>query len=313
MLAQDVLPSRLERAKEALRELTYVFQRRGGHRLALVIFAARARVVVPLTQDYDHFRLVLTHQTVAALPIELRPSPGGPTSGTRIGAGLKMAIRAAESGGPGPKMILLLSDGDDPVKDEEWRQGALAAQKAKVPVVAVGFGDPEPRRPVHIPLGEDVLRHDGAPVQTRLEEKPLEQIARLTHGTYVRAGTSPLDLGRLFQDWMEQRALRTADAQALPTYRQRYAWFFGTALALLAASMVIGNPRVGRNGAGPTFPDAALLTEARPENEPDPFVAVDQADELGGALQPVAVGSPEPPARPAAWTMEQELESEEDR
>jgi Ca-activated chloride channel family protein len=270
MLAQDVLPSRLERAKEALAELSYAFQRRGGHRLALVIFAARARVICPLTQDYDHFRLALAQQTVPGLPAELRPSPGGPTSGTRLGAGLRTAVQTADSGGPGPKMILLLSDGDDPARDGEWRKGVAVAQKVQVPVVAVGIGDPEPRRPVHIPLGDDVLRHDGAPVQTRLEEKPLEETARLTNGTYVRAGTSALDLSRLFQNWMQKRTLRTVDERALPVYRQRYPWFFGAALVLLAAAMLIGHPRVGRDAPPPGLPQPALLEEVRQKTEAAP-------------------------------------------
>jgi len=56
MLADDVLPSRQERAKEMLRELMDTLQKRGGHRVALVAFAARADVICPLTHDYDHFR-----------------------------------------------------------------------------------------------------------------------------------------------------------------------------------------------------------------------------------------------------------------
>lgn len=269
MLAQDVLPSRLDRAKEALRELSYTFQERGGHRLALVIFAARARVVCPLTGDYDHFRLALAKQTVADLPAELRPSPEGPTSGTRIGAGVRAAVGAARSGGAGPKMILLLSDGDDPARDQEWQEGAREARKEQVPVVAVGIGDPKPAQPVRIPLGDDFLRHDDLPVQTRLEEKPLQEIARLTHGAYVRAGTNPIDLGRLFQDWLEERATRPAEPQALPTYVQRYGWFFGAALLLLAVSMVIGNPRVARHEPAP-----GLGIPSGPEEKgqlPDPF------------------------------------------
>src|SRR2546423_762369 len=59
MLAQDALPSRLGRAKDALRELADAVQARGGHRLGLVVFAGQAAVVCPLTHDYDHFRAKL--------------------------------------------------------------------------------------------------------------------------------------------------------------------------------------------------------------------------------------------------------------
>src|SRR6266446_7024 len=59
MLAQDVLPNRVERAKKALHDLSHEIEKRGGHRLALVAFAARARIVCPLTHDYHHFRTAL--------------------------------------------------------------------------------------------------------------------------------------------------------------------------------------------------------------------------------------------------------------
>jgi Ca-activated chloride channel family protein len=246
MLAEDALPSRQERAKKALRELTYAFQRRGGHRLALVVFAARARIICPLTHDYDHFRLALAQQDAAAPSPDLRPRPAGPTSGTRIGAGLKMAVqahRSGSSGPPGPGMILLLSDGDDPARDEEWRAGALLAQKNRLPVFSIGVGDPRPKEPVKIPLGDDFVRHNDVPVKTRLEEKPLKEIARLTDGTYVRAGTNVLDLATVFRDWIEPQALRSRSGEVIPSYVQRYPWFFGAALFLFGVAMLIGDRR----------------------------------------------------------------------
>src|SRR5262249_22924949 len=108
MLAQDVLPSRSERARKALRELSYTIERRGGQRVALVVFAARARVVCPLTHDYDHFRLAVDQQDPANTPRELRPHSGGPTSGTRIGAGLEAAVKALDPSTGTPALIILL-------------------------------------------------------------------------------------------------------------------------------------------------------------------------------------------------------------
>jgi Ca-activated chloride channel family protein len=276
MLAQDVLPSRLEKAKLALADLSDRLQKRGGHRVALVVFAARAKTVCPLTRDYDHFRLAVVQQSVAGLPSELRPRAGGPTSGTRMGAGLRMAVKAAGADGEGPRMILMLSDGDDPARDEEWREGALGAEKRHLPVVVVGLGDPEPKVPIRIPLGNDFLQHAGQPVQTRLEEKPLEEIARLTHGTYLRAGSGSLDLGTVLRDWLEPRGASAQAADRLPAYRQRYPWFFGAAFAFFAAALVISNPRSPRPRVIPPLsgpflagcPGEKLVPRKRPQAVP---------------------------------------------
>jgi Ca-activated chloride channel family protein len=160
MLAQDVLPSRIERARRALRDLSYTVQRHGGQRLALIVFAARAQVVCPLTHDYDHFRLAVAQQDPANAPRDLRPRPGGPTSGTRIGTGLEAAVKALGTGSGAAATILLLSDGDDPGRDDEWQQGARAAKKRQVPVFAIGIGKPRPVKgePVFIPFAGDYIR-----------------------------------------------------------------------------------------------------------------------------------------------------------
>jgi Ca-activated chloride channel family protein len=259
MLAQDVLPSRFKRAQKALRDLSFAVQRRGGQRLALVVFAARAKIVCPLTQDYDHFRLALDQLDPANAPRELRPRPDGPTSGTRMGAGLEMAVKAFGPKPQVPGMILMLSDGDDPARDEEWRAGAEEAKKQKVPVFPVGIGNPRPKVPTFIPFGGDYVRHeDGRRVETRLEEKPLREIARLSDGNYVREQAGGLDLGRLFKDWIEPQAKRTSAADRFPRYRQRYPWFFGAALVLLGAAMLIGS---GRSRRGRPVPPEAVAGE----------------------------------------------------
>jgi Cu/Ag efflux protein CusF len=85
MLAET--PSRLERARLALLDLVDAVEKRGGHRLALVAFAGRAKVVCPLTHDYDHFRATL--DAIDTLPFDPDLSPvAGQSSGTRIGLGL---------------------------------------------------------------------------------------------------------------------------------------------------------------------------------------------------------------------------------
>jgi Ca-activated chloride channel homolog len=284
MLAQDVLPSRQARAKQALRDLSFTLQRRGGHRLALVIFAAEAEIVCPLTHDYDHFRYELARQDAATVPLRLRPKSRGRKSGTSMGGGLKKALEAFQPGSPSPGLILLVSDGDDPARDEDWYEGARLAQKQQVAVFTVGLGNPRPKYPTRIPFGDDFVRHpqDNRPVETKLEEKPLMEIARITKGTYFAAGTEMLNLGALFKEWVEPHALRTEQADIFPSYVTRYPWFFGAALVFLSAAMVIGPVRSVREKAGTHPVPAAEESDAAEADlafEDTPVLVGAQADE----------------------------------
>jgi Ca-activated chloride channel family protein len=236
MLAQDVLPSRQERAKQALTDLSNALQQRGGHRLGLVAFAARARLVCPLTHDYDHFRSALADLDAAQPHRDVRPGKAGSASGTRIGAGLRAAVEAHDPRARGYQDILLLSDGDDPVRDAEWRAGADEARRQEVPVHTVGLGDPNADS--RIPLKADnYLQHEGQFVLTRLHEGPLQEIAARTNGTYIPARTQPLALGDLLRDRLEARGPRDDMEDTLPVYHLRYAWFLAPALSLLALDM----------------------------------------------------------------------------
>jgi Ca-activated chloride channel family protein len=241
MLAEA--PTRLARARAGLADLADTVQRHGGHRLALVVFAGRARVVCPLTHDYDHFRDALAQFDADNSPPDLAPAADTP-SGTRIGRALVLAVGLHDSRFRGAQDILLLSDGDDPARDEEWASGADEAHDQHVPVHVVGVGTTQPSP---IPLKDGYQTYRGEPVYTRLEEKPLREIARITGGTYTAEGGRPLALGRLFREQIEPRGVHEDSDDALPQYRQHYAWFLGPALALLALEMALG--WVARRGA----------------------------------------------------------------
>lgn len=252
MHARDVLPSRLGRAKEALLDLSDAVQKQGGHRVGLVVFASQAKVLCPLTHDYDYFREVVQSLDEDYPPADLWPRPPAePASGTRIGEGLLAALEAHDANFQGYQDVLLISDGDDPAGDEEWSIGAAAAQEAKVPVHVVGVGDPE--TPSKVPIKGGFLLHNYKEVLTKLEEQPLEAIAAQTGGRYVPARTSALPLGQLFRERIEPGDARELTEDALPVYRPRYLWCFVPALALLLAGLLLNDyrprPRPRENGS----------------------------------------------------------------
>lgn len=240
-------PSRLHRAKVALADLAQALKERGGHRVGLVVFAGRAKVACPLTHDYDHFREVVESLDPNRLPPDIAPGDDD-ASGTRIGAGLRAAVDLHEPRFAGYQDVLLLSDGDDPARDGEWRLPAAEARAKGIPVHAVGVGNPDEDSTIPTADGTP-LEHDDETVKTRLREGPLQEIAEMTEGTYVPAHTRALPLGRLFRERIESRPVREDAEDSLPQYQQHYAWFLGGALLLLTLSVVVGGfgrPRPAR-------------------------------------------------------------------
>ncbi len=192
----------------------------------------------PLTHDYDHFRSRLDDIESAARERDLEPGPGQP-SGTRLGQALALAVVADEGRSPETRDVLLLSDGDDPARDGEWRQGARIAVALGIRIHTIGIGDPNTDSVIRLDSGP--LLHDGQPVHTRLEEAPLREIAELTGGVYVPARTRALPLGALYLDTIANQPQREDSDDALPTYQQRYAWFLGPALGFLALVLFLGD------------------------------------------------------------------------
>jgi Ca-activated chloride channel family protein len=218
-------PSRMHRARAALLDLATHLRTRGGTRVALIAFAGNPRVLCPLTHDLDHFR-----EVVESLD-DLAPPPGL-GAGTRIGAALSAAL---ELPGSRPERdILLLSDGDDPASDGEWRIiGIRAARDAGVPVHVIALGDSTREYLIRTPSGW--LTHQDKEVRTRLKAAPLQRIASETQGEWLPAGTRTPDLPA-FYERIARKA--TADSpDALPVYHPRQTWFLLPAFVFLLVAL----------------------------------------------------------------------------
>jgi len=224
MRATDAPPDRFERARAALVELADAVQQRGGHRLALVVFAADAQVVVPLTHDYAHFRAKVQALDMDQLPQMLRAASSA-KSGTRLGAALRTAIGAHDPAFRGFQDMVLLSDGDDPVDDGEWQSGLKAIRESEIAISTVGIGDPD---------RDSVVALGGQKVRTRLREHPLKEIARQTGGHYLAAQLDPPRLVDFFHQRIESKGGSPPDGDPPPLPRPRQAWFYGAALGLFA-------------------------------------------------------------------------------
>jgi Ca-activated chloride channel family protein len=245
MLAEDVLPNRLGRARQSLEELADVVGKSGGHRLGLVVFAGQARIVCPLTPDYDHFREALAEVDPADPAIAPKPAEDGIVSGTRIGLALKQALTLLDPRFRGQQDILLISDGDDPVHDRDWEQGADASRERGVEVHTVGIGNPA-EASIIPDAGGRPLTIEGKEIHTKLEEQPLEEIARVTGGRYLAARLNLPPLEQWFRTYVRNRPGHGDDEELLPTPIDRSGWFYGAALGFVALSTLIGDRSRGK-------------------------------------------------------------------
>lgn len=224
--------TRWEAARKGALDLLQAVARRGGHRVGVVVFAARPKLICPLTTDYEHVRAVLEDVDGRYPPPEVRPGADpNVVSGTRIGAGLIAAVQAHDKEFTGSQDIVLLSDGDDPVNDQEWVRGSDAARAAGIPVHTVGVGSTT--EPTVMQLGEEL-------VSTQLQEDVLDQIAKQTRGQYVAARRDVPNLGEFFRTRVEPNPSRVYTGDQVPQPRERYPWFLAPALALFLVGWVRG-------------------------------------------------------------------------
>jgi Ca-activated chloride channel family protein len=236
-------PSRFERARDGLLDLAATFRKIGGHRVALVMFAARAELLCPLTHDYDHFRDVVKELDPELFDSEIGVEENS-VSGTRIGLGIVEALRACDERFKAATDILLLSDGDDPAHDQEWQFGIDLARKSEIPIYVVGIGDQT--KASAIPSDVRSPNGDGAEIRTQLDERVLRAIAKGTGGTYFAARDKSFDLGSLYRNAIASKPQRDLSDDNLPTLRDRSPWFFEAGLGLLTGSILLGGINLNR-------------------------------------------------------------------
>jgi Ca-activated chloride channel homolog len=230
-MADPAAPTRWQAARAGALDLLAGVAQRGGHRVAVVVFAAHPKVLCPLTTDYDHIRAVIGDLDGNYAPPEIRPRAAEEISGTRIGAALKAAVEAHDLRFPGYQDIVLISDGDDPADDKEWLRGSDEARKAQIPVQTVGVGDP---------FEDYILTFGEELAPTRLREEPLKQIAAETRGQYVAARRDVPRLADFFRANLEPLPGRSVSDEALPLPKERYPWFLAPALALFGIGWMRG-------------------------------------------------------------------------
>jgi Ca-activated chloride channel family protein len=242
MLAEDVTPSRLERAKADILDLAASLERQGGMRIGLIAFADRATLLCPFTSDYRCFEEELRRASVET--IRLRGDVGG-DDGTQLGSALRRAASALDHKEAEFTDVLVLSDGGDMELDTLEATDELA--RLQVPVYTIGIGDPTHGSPIPIkgPHGtKTYLQYRGETVLTKLEEGVLREVAERTHGRYIGAGVAFLELDQVYARLETERPTREIQAgNRAPLWIHRFQWFLMPAIVLLMVDLLLREAR----------------------------------------------------------------------
>lgn len=221
MLAADVSPSRLERAKRFGQQLV---DKLVGNKVGVMLFACNAFPVVPLTSDYYFAKLALNTAS---------PDQAG-AQGTAIGAAIDQAERAFAVQEDSHKAIIIITDGED--HDGTAAQRAAAAYDNGTLVFTVGVGSNEGSFiPVKLGGGrEDFIRDGGGnPVRTSLNAETLEQVARSGGGAYFNLAQDAEGLAEAIQERIDIIEKREYEQRVFTDYESYFQIFVGIALLLL--------------------------------------------------------------------------------
>ena len=229
MLAVDVKPNRLERAKLAVLDLLRLLK---GDRVGLVAFAGTAFLQCPLTLDYDAFA-----QSLAAVDVGIIPR-----GGTAIGRAIDTAIAAFEGRQGKHAALILITDGENQEGDVEAAVARAAEHDVKIFTVGIGTVDGE-LIPVAPAQGQSgfLKDRDGMVVKSRLDEGVLRMIAEKTGGAYVRASGGALGLDGLFRDHIETMERRDLESAIERRFEDRFQVPLFLALLLLCAEALVGD------------------------------------------------------------------------
>ena len=264
MLADDVPPSRLGRAKA---DVSSLLNRLQGERVGLIAFAGQAVVKCPLTVDYDSFRRSLE---------ELDPD-SAPRGGTAIGDAIRKGLEVFHANADRDQAMILITDGDD--QQSYPLEAAEVARERHVTIFTIGLGDAD--RGARIPQKGDrksYVEYQGEQVWSKLDGSLLEQIALNTTGVYVPAGTRAYDLGELYTNHLQGRHGRDSATQQKIRRSERFQIFLAIALTALLIDLWIPLYRktsvLPQNEQTPAKPSKGREGQMRPGSRSNALIAV---------------------------------------
>lgn len=225
MLAEDIQPDRLERAKRAISQLV---DKLSNDQIGLIVFAGDAYTQLPITADYVSAKLFLNSINPSMVPVQ----------GTAIGSAINLAVKSFDPQFKGSKAIIVITDGEN--HEDNPVEAAKAAAEQGIAVYTLGMGLPQGGPIPVIVDGQKTYMKDkkGNIVVTKLDESMLQQIAEAGHGAYIRANNSQVGLNDLFSEInkMEKSEL---ESQIYSDYDDKFQYFIALAIFLMIIDFMI--------------------------------------------------------------------------
>ena len=229
MLAEDLMPNRLERAKYAVLDTV---ERLEGDRVALVAFAGTAAVLCPLTLDYGFFRSMVKRFGINSIS----------TGGTLIGDALRKVMgEVFDDQEKLYKDIILITDGED--HDSFPVEAAVEVGRRGIRLIAVGLGDEDQgkRVPVTDERGNTVfLTYNDQEVWSKLDADTLRKMVNATPGgRYLNVATGTFDLGDIYVKLIAGAEKKELESKTMKKYEEKFQIFIAIAFGLLSAEVFI--------------------------------------------------------------------------
>lgn len=223
MLAEDIKPNRLERAKRKLKDILDILQ---GDRIGLVAFAGTSYLQCPLTLDYQAFGIFLDYLDPSLIPV----------GGTSIGNALDTALKAFPKEDKGSKSIIVITDGEE--QENSINPMISQLQEKNVKVFSIGIGKEEG---VPIPA-ENGLKKDqsGNVVLTKLDAKSLENLSNQTGGFFIRSASGDIDIQKIYFDGIKADSKDSEfNSSKRQIWEERFQIFVGIALFFIILELLI--------------------------------------------------------------------------
>ena len=231
MLAQDIKPNRLEKAKL---EVSSLIDKLKGDRVGILTFSGNSFVQCPLTLDYNAAKMFLSIIEPGMMPV----------AGTSIGDAIKTAEKAFIRKQRKYKVLILLTDGED--HNTRPVEAAKEAKKAGIIIYTIGIGTSK-GEPIPIVDKDGKVTgykkdKENEVIMSRIDEVTLQKIALTTDGKYYHATPREFELDKIYEDIsrMEKKEL---SSRLWTQYEDRYQYFLAIALILLCIEFLVGDRR----------------------------------------------------------------------
>ncbi|MEI6817591.1 MAG: VWA domain-containing protein [Bacteroidota bacterium] len=226
MKCEDIRPSRLERAKQSVSKLIDKLQ---NDRVALIIFAGKAYVQLPLTTDFSAAKLLLNTIDCDMIP----------TQGTAIGNAIQLAQKSFVEKDKKYKCLILMTDGEN--HEDDAIAAAKAASEDGIIIHTVGMGSPDGGP---IPVYQSGVRvgfrkdNEGHTVVTKLDESMMRQLADAGKGVFVRANNNEDVLGTITKEISRMEKKKFGEKE-YSQYEDRFQIFFAGAFLILLIEFLL--------------------------------------------------------------------------